>query len=282
MFQKDSGWLRSAKALFGFREVTQRSQVISDESLSDQDLELSRKLILEELNIEVSLPASPNDEDLVMSRFPNGFPGTREMSEFARGHVEVDFSDSDEALLRWVEREEQLFRALERVIVQVRLDEGFRDVDDFISFSLSVQNRRKSRMGHALEHHLSETLDYNDVKYSRQKVTEGGNKPDFLFPGIDQYKSESFAGRLTMLAAKSSCKDRWRQILPEADKIPDKHLCTLDQALSGDQMQQMKDQSVTLVIPRRLLLTYDEAQRNAVMNMQEFIEFVLRHQKHFS
>ncbi len=282
VFQIDSGWLRSAKALFGFEEVTRRSQVISDESLSDQHLELSRKLILEELNIEVSLPTSPNDEDLVVSRFPDGFPGTREMSEFARGQVEVDLSDSDEALLRWVEREEQLFRALERVIVQVRLDEGFRDVDDFVSFSLSVQNRRKSRMGHALEHHLSQIFDHNTVEYSRQEVTERRNKPDFLFPGIDQYKSDTFAGRLTMLASKSSCKDRWRQILPEADRIPDKHLCTLDQALSSDQMQQMKDQSVTLVMPRRLLLTYGEAQRNDVMNMQEFVDFVLSHQNHIS
>lgn len=282
VFQKDSGWLRSAKTLFGFGEVTRRSQVISDESLSDQDLELSRKLILEELDIEVSLPVSPSDEDLIVSRFPDGFPGTREMSEFARGQVEVDFSDSDEALLRWVEREEQLFRALERVIVQVRLDEGFRDVDDFVSFSLSVQNRRKSRMGHALEHHLSEVFDHNGVKYSRQKVTEKRNKPDFLFPGIGEYRSESYSGRLTMLAAKSSCKERWRQILPEADRIPDKHLCTLDQAISGDQMQQMKGQRVTLVMPQRLLLTYVEAQRIDVVTMQEFVNFVLHHQKQTS
>ncbi len=137
-------------------------------------------------------------------------------------------------------------------------------------------------MGHALEHHLAEIFDINEVRYSRQKVTERRNKPDFLFPGINEYKSGSYAGRLTMLAAKSSCKDRWRQILPEADKIPDKHLCTLDQAMSGDQMQQMKCQSVTLVMPRRLLLTYDEAQRNAVMSMQEFIELVLRHQEYSS
>lgn len=282
VFQKDSGWLRSAKALFGFEEATRRSQVIPGESLSDQSLELSRKLILEELDIEVSLPVSPSDEDIILGRFPEGFPGTREMSEFARGQVDVDPSDSDETLLRWVEREEQLFRALERVIVQVRLDEGFRGVDDFISFSLSVQNRRKSRMGHALEHHLSQIFDHNDIKFSRQKVTERGNKPDFLFPGIAQYMSESFAGRLTMLAAKSSCKDRWRQILPEADKIKNKHLCTLDQALSGDQMRQMDEQNVTLVMPQRLLLAYNEPQMNAVMNMREFIELVLRHQKHSS
>lgn len=54
-----------------------------------------------------------------------------------------------------MEQEELLFRTLERHIVSTRLKEGFGneklDVDVFISFSLSVQNRRKSRVGYALE-----------------------------------------------------------------------------------------------------------------------------------
>ena len=44
-------------------------------------------------------------------------------------------------------------------MVAERLKQGFVsedgvDVDDFIRFSLSVQNRRKSRAGHAFENHV--------------------------------------------------------------------------------------------------------------------------------
>lgn len=36
-----------------------------------------------------------------------------------------------------------------------------------------------------------------------------------------------------MLAVKTTCKDRWRQILNEADKIHQVHLFTLGRSFSG-------------------------------------------------
>jgi hypothetical protein len=50
-----------------------------------------------------------------------------------------------------MDREEVLFRTLERHIVNERLRRGFSDGDEFVAFSLSVQNRRKARAGRALE-----------------------------------------------------------------------------------------------------------------------------------
>ena len=62
-----------------------------------------------------------------------------------------------------MEHEEALFRHLEREIVSDRLKAGFTedgsaDVDGFLRFSLSVQNRRKSRAGYAFGHHVEAIL----------------------------------------------------------------------------------------------------------------------------
>ena len=68
------------------------------------------------------------------------------------------FDDPDGALMAWSDTEYRLFQAFERALVAERLNEGFSGasaVEDFLSFSLSVQNRRKSRSGHAFEHHLA-------------------------------------------------------------------------------------------------------------------------------
>ena len=123
-----------------------------------------------------------------------------------------------------------MFRRLERRIVSDRLTRGFTDgetvdVDGFLSFSLSVQNRRKSRMGHSLENHLEAVFKASSLRFAKGAVTETGNRPDFLFPDTATYHAaETGAPELVMLAAKSTCKDRWRQILQEAVKIPRKHL----------------------------------------------------------
>jgi hypothetical protein len=88
------------------------------------------------------------------------FPTTAVFSAFARDTLK-DVSakdDPDMVLIRWMEQEEILFHTLERYIVSERLTTGFgkgdEGVDNFVSFSLSVHNRRKSRAGHALENHL--------------------------------------------------------------------------------------------------------------------------------
>lgn len=85
-------------------------------------------------------------------------------------------------------------------------------------FSLSVQNRRKSRVGLALENHLEVLFVENGLRYARTARTENKAKPDFLFPGVSDYHNPAYDPlKLTMLGVKSTCKDRWRQVLAEAD-----------------------------------------------------------------
>lgn len=243
------------------------------------------RLVLEELGIEAE-GADEARYDALIDRFGLAFPSTRAFSTFARDSLpEVDpRDDADAALLAWLEREEQMFRRLERRIVEERLKAGFNagdvvDVDGFLSFSLSVQNRRKSRAGASLENHLETVFSAFGLAFQRGAETENRNKPDFLFPGALAYHDQNFsADRLLMLGSKTTCKDRWRQVLSEAERIPDKHLLTLEPGISVMQTEEMAVRRLTLVLPAALHQTYREAQRPQLMTLAGFVELALGRQ----
>jgi len=244
------------------------------------ELDFAVRYILDELDISPEEPEADLD-DLIES-FGAHFPTSRKFSEVARNSVTgisvVD--DPDAALLAWMDREEQLFRRLERRIVSERIGNGFTspdgaDVDGFIAFSLSVQNRRKARAGLALENHLEATFSAFGIPHSRGAITENKSKPDFLFPGIDAYRDLMFPPtRLTMLGSKSTSKDRWRQVLAEADRIEEKHLATLEPGISPNQTDEMQAKKVRLVIPRELHRTYKPAQQSWLLSLADFVALV--------
>lgn len=273
-----STWDRQLSWLFGIELASFDSWAVRNaESLQQRARQISAADLLEALELGLSTrEVEPSDFELVRRRFGVQFPPTKEFSAYAREVVRDDNGISaDRLLLRWIDREEELFRALEEHIVREKLDEGFEDVDEFISFSLSVQNRRKSRMGYALENHLQAIFDRNGVDYSYNPVTENQSRPDFLFPGIEQYQNSSFPrDRLHMLGAKSTCKDRWRQILNEADRIERKHLCTLEPGISENQTREMQASDVQLVVPDPIQGTYAGGQQSWLVSVEGFLATV--------
>ena len=229
----------------------------SDDELEVQEVDFHRVVsmaeatILESLGIEVRL----DDEswlDKLTTKFGLVFPKTATFSSFTRRTCKSSIDpliDPDGALIAWMEHEEVLFRTLEREIVQRQLDAGFDSVDHFVDYSLSVQNRRKSRVGYALEHHLAAVFEAHKLPFERQVVTENRSKADFLFPGKAEYHDSLYPeAKLIMLASKSSCKDRWRQVLAEAARIKRKHLITLEPAISTHQTNEMVNHNVMALI----------------------------------
>jgi EcoRII C terminal len=274
VFQIGSAWLRAAQTFFGSDVSTSHLDLVPRETLESQELELLRRQILDELNLDIAVPVTVTDEDLMVEKYGRVFPSTKEMALFARSQVEVNINNADDTLVRWLNREEELFRALERVVIGERLREGFASVDEFIEYSLSAQNRRKSRMGFALQNHLEELFTVHRLRFTPQARTEANNRPDFIFPGQDEYHDQAFdAAQLVMLGVKSTSKDRWRQVLTEADRVPAKHLCTLEAGISVKQTDEMKRHDLTLVIPSSLHETYTTNQREALLNVSAFIEF---------
>ena len=81
-----------------------------------------------------------------------------------------------------------------------------------------------------------------------------------------------------MLGVKSTCKDRWRQVLAEADRINHKHLLTLETSISGHQTDEMQAKNLQLVLPRGLHETYTPVQQAWLMDISSFTALVRERQ----
>lgn len=279
--EKDSTIGNQLRWLFGIEETD--SFTVRESLDSERDrLAFASRIILEQIGITIE----ENEDtflDTLIQRFGTQFPATREFSAFARETL-TDVhpgDDPDIVLMRWMEREELLYRTFERYLVSERLAQGFEnDVDGFFRFSLSALNRRKSRAGQALENHVEQLLIARNIRYDRTKITENRSKPDFIFPNIKAYHDAAFHTELlTMLGVKSTCKDRWRQVLSEADRITSKHLLTLEAAISVNQTAEMMAHNLQLVVPQAIHDTYSAEQQKWLMNVSTFMETLLLRQK---
>lgn len=199
------------------------------------------------------------------------------IQNFVFDHKENIQLRPDDKLLDWTEVEYRLFRAIEHEIYGVLIKNGFSDVEKFIELANQVLNRRKSRAGKSLEHHLSSLFTGNSITFTPQAVTEGNKKTDFIFPSVESYHDASFpVDKLASLAAKTTCKDRWRQVLNEADRLRSKNkfLCTLQQGISSAQLEEMKSEKVVLVVPEKYIKTYPEKYQNDIWTVKKFIEYI--------
>lgn len=182
------------------------------------------------------------------------------------------YGDPDERLMQRRVCEEQVFYSLERHHAMPRISSGFNSVETFVEYAASLMNRRKSRSGRSLELQIRTVLREESVQFSWTPVTEQRKSPDFIFPSIEAYHNSAFpdAG-LRMLAVKTTCKDRWRQILNEADRIPVKHLLTLQEGVSVPQFNEMSAHGVKLVVPQRLISSYPVEVQPSLTTVKQFI-----------
>ena len=218
-----------------------------------------------------------------IERLTVDFPPTIELATGAREIFYEAFSltpkvvlnKPDNEILNWIATEFDLFKAIENDRYGEIIRNPFPTVDALIKIANTILNRRKSRAGKSLEHHLSEVFNIWKLSYTSQAVTEGNKKPDFIFPSIDTYFSEPVGSKkLVFLGAKTTCKDRWRQIVGEADRIPNKHLFTLQQGISGNQLKEMKSSGVTLVVPKLYLKSFPKEHREDIWTLDKFVRHV--------
>ncbi|MCP3029640.1 type II restriction endonuclease [Halobacillus sp. A5] len=270
-------WLFGISEEIGFTSYN----IKNIEDHNDTEVNILVRSILEELEIQIEEVDTEFIDQVIAPYLKKGFPKTKVFSELARRSVAAvsPLEDPDGTLLKWMDFEEKMFRQLEKHLVEQELEKLYRtekiDVDKFISFSLSVHNTRKSRVGYALENHLNELFNVHNLKFSYNKVTENKAKPDFLFPDIKYYHDPNFpAPYLTMLGVKTTCKDRWRQVLSEAQRIDAKHLLTLEPGISEHQTSEMSEKKLKLVLPKPIHETYNQNQKGELMNIEEFIQLV--------
>ncbi|HEY4287998.1 MAG TPA: type II restriction endonuclease [Puia sp.] len=212
------------------------------------------------------------------------FPDTELLSRTARecyraAYLTTDkmvMADPDKEILKWLESEFQLFRLIENDRYSERIKHPFPTVEDLIETANTLLQRRKSRAGFSLEHHLAAMFRLFGLKFDEQGTTEGKKKPDFIFPGTAAYRDSSFdTDKLFVLAAKTTCKDRWRQVMNEADRVTTKYLFTLQQGISSAQLEEMYAANVCLVVPKAYLTSFPPVFRGRILTLEQFVQRVL-------
>lgn len=182
----------------------------------------------------------------------------------------------DQRLMRRRDCEFEIFRSVEQVFYQSRIADGFDSVGSFINLAQTILQSRKSRSGRSLELHarhiFTEERLVEGTHFAHGITTEGAKKPDFIFPNAAAYHDPAYpADRLRMLGSKTTAKDRWRQIINEADRIPTKHLLTLQEGVSENQFREMNEEGVRLVVPLGLHDNYPDSVRSNLISLEAFI-----------
>lgn len=216
------------------------------------------------------------------------FPSTFDLAKQARVCYNSSFKISanniknnpDKEILNWLNSEFQLFKTIENNRYSERIKTPFKSVEELVEIANSILNRRKSRAGKSLEHHLEEIFKTFELKFSTQAITEDRKKPDFIFPDIESYNNPKFnEKKIIILASKTTCKDRWRQILNEADRVKTKHLFTLQQGISKSQLEEMYKYNVCLVVPKPYLTSFPEDFKSKILTLESFANYVSMIQK---
>ena len=211
-----------------------------------------------------------------LEEYPSG-------AEFAKKSLELNLYDSlppDRRLIRRRECEYELYRSVEEAVELPKIKHGFETMDAFLTLAQSILQRRKARSGHSLEIHARAIFEEEGLleheHFAYQIVTPRGRRPDFVFPSEAAYVDPEFPSeRLRMLAVKTTCRDRWRQVLNEADRrIPRTHLLTVQEGVSEAQYKEMAQSGVKLVVPTPLKSRFPNSIRAELQSLGEFIDEV--------
>lgn len=182
----------------------------------------------------------------------------------------------NERLIRRRMCEYEVFLSVEEAVELPVIQAGFTSIDEFVARAQSILQRRKARSGLSMELHTREIFIEEGLQdgqdFAHDVESEPGRRPDFLFPSQERYRDPTFpAQSLRMLAVKTTCRDRWRQILNEADHIATKHLLTLQEGVSAGQFREMTTSGVRLVIPAALRSSYPKSIRPELVTLESFI-----------
>lgn len=177
----------------------------------------------------------------------------------------------DDRLMTAIEAEYTLFRLVERRLCQPQIFRLFASVDDFLKTAASIMNRRKSRAGRSFENHIQAILEDEDIPFEMRPPGIDG-RPDLVIPSSAAYEDQGYPiQKLFVVGLKTTCKDRWRQVLNEGRRVPNKHLITLQRGISRAQLDEMVAARVSLVVPAGL---HREYPRDSAMTLQAVATFV--------
>lgn len=135
------------------------------------------------------------------------------------------------------------------------------------SIFLSAAQTRKSRAGLSFEHHVARLFKDGRIRYEAQAVF-GGRRPDFVLPGVQEL---NLKGDAVIVSLKTTLRERWKQLALEKP-LGAIFLATVDDRVSGEAIDEMDRNSITLVVPESLK-TAKESAYDSYGNVITFRQF---------
>lgn len=117
---------------------------------------------------------------------------------------------------------------------------------------LSASQQRKTRAGRSFEYHIAAALRDGNIPFREQAVT-GGRRPDFVVPDLETLqlgRKRDWGGAL-VIAAKTTLRERWKQVSSESLHCP-VFLATVDDRIPQSTIEELASLQITLVVPEGL------------------------------
>ena len=214
---------------------------------------------------------------LNLAAFPpgNAFSGTAREALLACVR-DFQTKPADDRLMLLMQHEYRLFKLVERQLCLPDVRRLFKDVDDFLRTASTLMNRRKSRAGRSFENHVEYLLKESEIPFDVRPAIAG--EPDIIIPSKIAYDDPEYpTDKLFMLGVKTTCKDRWRQVLQEAPRLQWKHLITMQEGISATQLADIKDHKIALIVPRKLHGRYPPVKGVHLLDVDGFIKMVRKY-----
>jgi hypothetical protein len=142
-------------------------------------------------------------------------------------------------------------------------------VSDFLAYV------GKARAGRSFENHVEYLLKEAGIPHKMRPSLGADGEPDIVIPDEKAYFDPNWPEKkLFIVGLKTTCKDRWRQVLDEGRRVRTKHILTLQQGISSAQLQKMRTAKVTLVVPQPLHSKFPKAHQADLLNVENFIQTV--------
>src|SRR5262249_44050208 len=125
----------------------------------------------------------------------------------------------------------------------------------------------KSRRGTSLMIHFGHLLTSHGIPFTAECNTGRPPPADFMIPSCAKYMDPTYPdGRLRLVSAKSTVKERWTEIVPEASRIEEKYLLTLDKGLTDSVIRAMRFDRVRAFLPSGFIAeAYDHRSTRALL-----------------
>lgn len=205
------------------------------------------------------------------------FPSSMEISNFTWETLRKCISDFDqisydERIMTLLEEEYILFKMIEEKMHMSDIVRKFKSIDEFLKIANSILQRRKARAGRSVENQFEMILKESKIVHVMRPHIEG--EPDVVIPSVDAYNDKNYPlEKLFIIGIKRTCKDRWRQVLNEATRVPKKYIFTIQPSISKKQLDTMKRANVTLIVPSYFHKNYPPSSMD-IYTLTDFLSYV--------